>query len=146
MQTVKKQDIAHNVSKLLESAVDEIFTVSHQQAKTKTGDISPDQHQKLEYLKQHLSELITEQVWQNVDIRYTLKYQPIIVEKYGSAYAIDDDGYLICFPVLNTGEIEYESYGPVCWNVDSVDIEFIREIHEITGWVYITDYKLDTSL
>jgi ornithine cyclodeaminase/alanine dehydrogenase-like protein (mu-crystallin family) len=50
----------------VESKIDEIFVDAHQEANTKSGDITPDQQMKLDNIIDELSELIYEQVKQNL--------------------------------------------------------------------------------
>jgi hypothetical protein len=51
---------------LLESAINEVFTILHNNFKTQSGDILPHQVTMLDYYTNQLSKLIAEQVKQNL--------------------------------------------------------------------------------
>ena len=50
----------------LDNAIDEVFVVAHQEFNTKSGDITPDQVNRLDSLKKQIFDLILEQVKQNL--------------------------------------------------------------------------------
>lgn len=50
----------------LDNAIDEVFVVAHQEFNTKSGDITPDQVNRLDSLKAQIFDLILEQVKQNL--------------------------------------------------------------------------------
>jgi len=50
----------------LDEAIDDVFLVAHQEFNTKSGDITPEQNERLESLKTQLFDLILEQVKQNL--------------------------------------------------------------------------------
>ncbi len=54
------------IGSVLESKIDDVFVFSHQLVGTKSGDISPDQQNELDFLTKKLKNLIIEQVRQNL--------------------------------------------------------------------------------
>jgi hypothetical protein len=50
----------------LDEAIDDVFLLAHQEFNTKSGDITPEQNERLESLKTQLFDLILEQVKQNL--------------------------------------------------------------------------------
>ncbi len=50
----------------LESAIDEVFVVAHQEFNTKSGDITPEQMVRLSSLRNQIFDLILEQVKQSL--------------------------------------------------------------------------------
>lgn len=61
-----KEQIKDKIKYMVGNAVDAMFYAIHQIAKTKSGDIAPEQQFKLDEIKDQLIELMTEQVWQNL--------------------------------------------------------------------------------
>ena len=51
---------------VINEAIDDVFLVAHQEFNTKSGDITPEQNERLESLKTELFDLILEQVKQNL--------------------------------------------------------------------------------
>ena len=63
----KEKEALQSLIKLdVDNAVNDVFNKAHQYAKTKNGDISPEQSLKLEKLQNELSELIFTQTMQNI--------------------------------------------------------------------------------
>jgi hypothetical protein len=62
-----KSDIKKHSTKMVETMVENIFNYLHFEYDTTSGDISPMQQRILENTKETLSDLIVEQVFQNLD-------------------------------------------------------------------------------
>ena len=54
------------ISDELESSIDEVFVTAHQLFETKSGDITPEQTERLDSLRKQMVDLILEQVKQNL--------------------------------------------------------------------------------
>lgn len=50
----------------LDGSIDEVFVTAHQLFETKSGDITPEQSERLDSLKKQIFELVLEQVKQNL--------------------------------------------------------------------------------
>lgn len=61
-----KEELQVIVGFKVEELIDKIFVDVHQVAKTKSGDMSDKQHDKLNDIQKSLTDLIVEQVWQNI--------------------------------------------------------------------------------
>lgn len=61
-----QEDLENKVKNKVDAEVDDMFTYSHMVAGTTSGDITPEQHGKLEALKEELTKLIVEQTMQNL--------------------------------------------------------------------------------
>ena len=66
MDNEKKETIAKQVAEDLDETVAYLFTKHHALAGTVSGDITPEQQDKLNRLMGDLVELITEQITQNL--------------------------------------------------------------------------------
>jgi hypothetical protein len=62
-----KSDIRKNSTKMVETMVQNIFNYLHFEYGTTSGDISPMQQRILDNTKETLSDVIVEQVFQNLD-------------------------------------------------------------------------------
>lgn len=61
-----KEDLKKFISLDLENSIESVFIRVHERAKTKSGDITPEQVWKLKNLQTDIAELIFEQVMQNL--------------------------------------------------------------------------------
>tara|TARA_Y100000814_G_scaffold96598_1_gene66881 strand:- start:4685 stop:4930 length:246 start_codon:yes stop_codon:yes gene_type:complete len=61
-----KEDIKQDAEAMLRYDLDELFVRIHNRYDTISGDISPEQDGKLESYIKNISELIAEQVYQNL--------------------------------------------------------------------------------
>lgn len=61
------EDLYTMVFRELKKSLDILFETIHHKMQTKSGDITPEQHFRLEEIINELSELIVEQVWQNME-------------------------------------------------------------------------------
>ena len=64
----RSEEIMSYISSRLESSIDNILSEAHERYKTSSGDILPDQMEKLENLENSLSELMYKQVSQNIEV------------------------------------------------------------------------------
>jgi len=62
-----KEDIRQDAQEIISDAIDIAFTELHDRYDTISGDITPEQQGKLESLIKQISELVAEQVYQNID-------------------------------------------------------------------------------
>jgi len=61
-----KEDIRQDAESMVRNDLDEVFVRLHNRYNTISGDISPEQDRKLESYIENISELIAEQVYQNL--------------------------------------------------------------------------------
>lgn len=61
-----REQIRLSAEYLIDEAIDEVFNEIHQDFPTKSGDITPNQMEQLDELKEQLVNLITNQVEQNL--------------------------------------------------------------------------------
>jgi hypothetical protein len=60
-------ELSHLIADELEQSINATFIKAHEQAGTKHGDITPDQALRLDELRKQLTDLMVEQVVQNLD-------------------------------------------------------------------------------
>ena len=63
-----KSQIKIDAIKMIEASTESIFAALHEKYKTAGGDISPFQQYQLEQIQEVLVDIITKQVFQNIDL------------------------------------------------------------------------------
>ncbi|MCT1526080.1 hypothetical protein ACS126_03540 [Sphingobacterium lactis] len=61
-----RKQLTDITTKKVETTIDKLFVKLHRKARTKSGDITPEQQAKLEDIQYRLIELIVEQIMQNL--------------------------------------------------------------------------------
>ena len=87
-----KSEIRKDASLLLKASIESIFNTLHEKYKTSSGDISPMQQRILDNIFDELPILISEQVFQNINLEQTNLEQLDRSELIELAYSLDWNG------------------------------------------------------
>jgi hypothetical protein len=66
MEAKEREDLRSLLAVILNKNIDSAFSLAHDFAKTESGDITPEQREKLDNLSEELLDLIMEQTLQNL--------------------------------------------------------------------------------
>lgn len=87
-----KSEIRKDAFLLLKASIESIFNTLHEKYKTSSGDITPYQQHELDKIQNDLPLLISEQVFQNIDLEQTNLEQLDRSELIELAYSLDWHG------------------------------------------------------
>lgn len=87
-----KSEIRKDAELLIKASIESIFNTLHQKYKTSSGDITPSQQHEIHMIEVNLPMLVSEQVFQNIDLTSINLEQMDRNDLMELAYSLDWNG------------------------------------------------------
>jgi hypothetical protein len=87
-----KSQIKNDATLLIQASIESIFNTLHQKYKTSSGDISPYQQYILNEAEKQIIDIISEQVFQNIDLKKVNLEKMTREDLLELAYSLDWNG------------------------------------------------------